>query len=132
MFFDFKITLGIWLYISAVLLTSACAHLFVNHLAESSQYVNQCLSYCPMQFEAIFTKNIDCWYKLEPPHHLNIRNFDSCDVICGTEVLYSIIRDSDLIYISKMKHCRSRTKGYTFFMLNSAEHEIQITPKSCK
>ena len=67
MFFDFKITLGIWLYISAVLLTSACAHLFVNHLAESSQYVNQCLSYCPMQFEAIFTKNIDCWYKLEPP-----------------------------------------------------------------
>ena len=21
-------------------------------------------------------------------HHLNIQNFDSCDVICGTEVLY--------------------------------------------
>ena len=55
------------------------------------------------------------------------RNFDSCDVICGTEVLYSIIRDSDLIYIPKMKHCRSRAKGYKFFMLNSAEHKIQIT-----
>ena len=41
-FFDFRITSGIWLYISAVLLTSACAHLFVNHLAESSHYVNQC------------------------------------------------------------------------------------------
>ena len=35
---DFKITLGIWLYISAVLLTSAHAHLFVNHLAESIHY----------------------------------------------------------------------------------------------
>ena len=65
-------------------------------------------------------------------HHLNIRNFNSCDVICGTEVLYSIIRDSNLIYIFKMKHCRSRAKGYAFFMLNSAEHEIQITHKSCK
>ena len=29
----------------------------------------------------------------------------------------------------KMKHCRSRAKGYKFFMLNSAEHEIQITHK---
>ena len=28
-----------------------------------------------------------------------IRNFDSCDVIGGTEVLYSIIWDSDLINI---------------------------------
>ena len=53
------------------------------------------------------------------------RNFDSCDFICGTEVLYSIIWDSDLIF--KMTHCRSRAKGYKFFMLNSAEHEIQIT-----
>ena len=35
--------------------------------------------------------------KLRSVHHLNIRNFDSCDVICGTEVLYSIIWDSDLI-----------------------------------
>ena len=35
---DFKITLGIWLYISAVLFTSARVHLFVNHLAESSHY----------------------------------------------------------------------------------------------
>ena len=26
-----------------------------------------------------------------------------------------------------MKHCRSRAKGYKFFMLNSAEKEIQIT-----
>ena len=68
----------------------------------------------------------------EVPHHLNIRNFDSSDVICGTEILYSIIRDSDLIYIFKMKYCRSRAKGYNFFMLNSAEHEIQITHKSCK
>ena len=65
-------------------------------------------------------------------HHLNIRNFDSCDVICGTEVLYNIIRDSALIYIFKMKHCLSRAKGYKFLMLNSAEHEIQITHKSCK
>ena len=47
---DFKIALGIWLYISAVLLTSARAHLFVNHLAESRHYVNQCF----MQYEAIF------------------------------------------------------------------------------
>ena len=60
---DFKIALGIWLYISAVLLTSARVHLFVNHLAESSHYVNQCF----MQYEAIFSKIIDCWYMLEPP-----------------------------------------------------------------
>ena len=39
--------------------------------------------------------------KQKSVHHLNIRNFYSCDVICGTEVLYSIIRDSDLIYIFK-------------------------------
>ena len=36
---DFKITLEIWLYISAVLSKSACVHLFVNHLAELSHYV---------------------------------------------------------------------------------------------
>ena len=47
-------------------------------------------------------------------HHLNIRNFDSCDVICGTDVLYSIIRDSDLIYIFKMKHCRAEQKVINF------------------
>ena len=61
MFFDFKITSGIWLYISAVLLTSACAHLFVNHLAESSHYVNQC------NMKRFLLKKIDCWYMLEPP-----------------------------------------------------------------
>ena len=49
---DFKIALGIWLYISAVLLTSARAHLFVNHLAASSHFVNQCF----MHNEAIFSK----------------------------------------------------------------------------
>ena len=38
--------------------------------------------------------------------------------------MYSIIWDSDLIL-----RCRSRAKGYTFFMLNSAENEIHITHK---
>ena len=36
---DYKITLGIWLYISAVLLTSVRAHLFVNQLAELSHLI---------------------------------------------------------------------------------------------
>ena len=53
---DFKITLEIWLYIFAVLLTSARAHLFVNHLAESSHYVNQCLSYCPCNIKQFLLK----------------------------------------------------------------------------
>ena len=34
---------------------------------------------------------------LRSVNHLYIRNFDTCDVMCGTEVLYSIIWDSDLI-----------------------------------
>ena len=53
---NFKIALGIWLYISAVLLTSARAHLFVNHLAESSHYANQCLSYCPCNTKRFLLK----------------------------------------------------------------------------
>ena len=54
---DFKIALGIWLYISAVLLTSTRAHLFVNHLAKSSHYVNQCLSYCPCNMKRFLLKS---------------------------------------------------------------------------
>ena len=68
----FKLALGIWLYISAVLLTSARAHLFVNHLAEFSRIESLCkpmFIILPMQYiiEAIFANNIDCWYMLEPP-----------------------------------------------------------------
>ena len=53
---DFKITLGVWLYISAVSLTSARAHLLVNILAESSHFVNQCLSYCTRNMKRFLLK----------------------------------------------------------------------------
>ena len=39
----------------------------------------------------------DLLCKKRSVHNLNKRNFDSCDIICGTMVLYSIIWDSYLI-----------------------------------
>ena len=39
----------------------------------------------------------DSLFKNKEVSIINIRNFDLCDVICGSEVLYSIIWDSDLI-----------------------------------
>ena len=62
MFFDFKITSGIWLYISAVFLTSIC-----QSFSRIESLCKPMVIILPMQYEAIFTKNIDCCYMLEPP-----------------------------------------------------------------
>ena len=61
---DFKLALGIWLYISAVLLTSAS---ICQSFSRIESLCKPMFIILPMQYEAIFTKNIDCWYMLEPP-----------------------------------------------------------------